>query len=62
VRAERPLALPAERALQQGAEDGRLDPLPVEVARGPQQLELVGLEVDSAGVANSPPLAYGVPA
>ena len=46
MRAERPLALPAERALQQGAEDGRLDPLPVEVARGPQQLELVGLEVD----------------
>ena len=45
MRAERPLPLASESALQEPAEDGGLDAAPAELARLPQQLELLALEV-----------------
>jgi len=62
VRPERPGSLAAERPLEQVAEDGRLDELPVEPAGLPEQLDLLAHEAHLGRDGEEPPSAYGAPA
>ena len=56
MRAQRVLRVPAERALQERAEDVRLDLAPVVVAREAQGEQLVGLEVELGRLVEQPAL------
>ena len=63
VRSERPLALTAERSLEQTAEDRRLDVAPVEIAgRTAEQVQLLRApDARARACVNSDPFANGVP-